>query len=773
MHRHSLIYLVKQLRLIITVFIGMLLHVIQAKAQDMPALSPFPAEFRYEKENGSYILDSASVIHTSPESEKAAELFAAYLLQHHGIRVQVQQVIPGTRNSPLTEKSILLAYSAALQKKSGYQLSVTGSGITIMGDSSGIFYGLQTLQQLIPSNQPQSRQFNIQGCEVKDYPRFSYRGMHLDVGRHMFSTDYVKKYIDFLAWHKFNYFHWHLTEDQGWRIEIDKYPNLTVTGSRRKQTLAGRYGSDKYDGKPYGGYYTKQEIRDIVRYAADRHITVIPEVDMPGHSLAALASYPYLGCSKGPYDVMQTWGVSPEVLCAGNDSTYQFVTDVLTELMELFPSPYIHIGGDECPKERWKKCPDCQARIKKEGLANEHELQSYFIRRVERFVNSKGRTIIGWDEILEGGLAPNAVVMSWRGEQGGIQAAKMHHDVIMTPETPLYLNHAQSLYEDSITQGGFNPIEKVYAYDPVPKALTQEQSKYILGAQGNLWSEYISNEAKLEYMLFPRISALAEALWSPKEKKDWEGFSKRLPGIIKRYALWKVKFSTAYYDLQPAIKSLPGVAVFWELTTNKENARIWWTADSASGQKRLYQKKIPIKTSGTYGAYIDHPDLPQKWIWQTFSLNKATAKKVILKQEPNKSYSLGGANSLVDGIQNTLGMLKSAQFLGFNGRDFEATIDLEKMTHCSEINLHAFEQTGSWIYRPKEVRFSFSKDGKNFIASKEIISITGSKNLLYRLRESVYCRYIRIEAINPGIIADGLPGAGHNAWIFFDEITVF
>lgn len=771
MHRPGFKQLLKDLKQIIIVFILFILGSFRANAQEIPALSPMPVEFRFE--SGAYILDSASVIHCSPESEIAAELFAAYVLQHHGIRVQVQTVISGNRNNPLTEKSILLAYTPMLQKKSAYQLSVTGNGITIMGDSSGIFYGLQTLQQLIPADIQYTKPISIRGCEVKDYPRFSYRGMHLDVGRHMFSIDYIKKYIDFLAWHKFNYFHWHLTEDQGWRIEIEKYPNLTVTGSRRKQTLAGRYGSDRYDGKPYGGYYTKQEIRDIVRYAADRHITVIPEIDMPGHSLAALASYPYLGCSKGPYEVMQTWGVSPEVLCAGNDSTYQFVTDVLKELMELFPSPYIHIGGDECPKERWKKCPDCQARIKKEGLANEHELQSYFIRRVERYVNSKGRTIIGWDEILEGGLAPNAVVMSWRGEQGGIQAAKMNHHVIMTPESPLYLNHAQSLYEDSITQGGFNPIEKVYAYDPVPNVLTEDQSTYILGAQGNLWTEYISNEAKLEYMLFPRISALAEALWTPKEKKDWDGFTKRLPAILKRYALWKVRFSTAYYNLQPTIKTLPGEAVFWELTTNLENARIWWTPDSASSQKLPYKNMIPVKTPGTYGAYLEHPDLPGKWIWQTFALNKATAKKVTLKQEPNKSYSLGGASTLVDGIQNTLGMLKSAQFLGFNGRNFDATIDLGAMTHCSEINLHAFEQNGSWIYRPKEVRFSFSKDGKTFTPSKEIILVSGNKNLLYRLRESVYCRFIRIEAINPGIIADGLPGAGHNAWIFFDEISVY
>jgi len=440
-----------------------------------------------------------------------------------------------------------------------YELVVNNKGISIAGDDeTGLFYGIQTLIQLLPTQGSNSK-LPIPFVSIKDHPRFAYRGMHLDCGRHFFPVSFVKKYIDYIALHKMNYFHWHLTEDQGWRIEIKKYPRLTEVGGWRNGTIIGRYPGTGNDGKRHGGFYTQDEIKDVVAYAAKRYITVIPEIEMPGHSSAAIAAYPFLSCFPNEWtkhppqcawsgdttgkQVQQTWGVFEDVFCAGKDSTFQFLEDVLDEVIPLFPSKYIHVGGDECPKTHWKRCPFCQQRIKDEHLKDEHELQSYFIQRIEKYLNSKGKILIGWDEILEGGLAPKAVVMSWRGEQGGIAAAQQNHQVIMTPGPWVYLNYSQTHNEDSVTIGGYLPLQKVYGYQPVPAALSKEQQKYILGAQGNLWTEYIGNERIAEYMLFPRMSALSEVLWS--QKKDSVDFARKLKVQYKRYDLWKANYSKA------------------------------------------------------------------------------------------------------------------------------------------------------------------------------------------------------------------------------------
>ncbi|MEJ7627003.1 MAG: beta-N-acetylhexosaminidase [Ferruginibacter sp.] len=656
-------------------------------------------------------------------------------------------------------------------KSEEYKIYIGDRDITISGNENGIFYAFQTLGQMIMVDK--DRSLKIRMGTIKDYPRFTYRGMHLDAGRHFFPVSYIKKYIDYLAFHKFNNFHWHLTEDQGWRIEIMKYPKLTEVGSCRAQTLSGRYGSDKYDGKKYCGFYTQAEIRDVVKYATDRFINVIPEIDIPGHTLAALASYPYLGCTKGPYKVMETWGVQPDILCAGNDSTYTFVQNVLDEVMDLFPSKYIHIGGDEAPKERWETCPVCQKKMKNENLKDEHNLQSYFIQRVEKYVNSKGRQIIGWDEILEGGLAPNATVMSWRGVKGGIAAAKQNHFAIMTPETPLYLNHTQTKNEDSITQGGYNPLELVYNYEPVAAELTKEEEKYILGAQGNMWSEYISNWGKLEYMLFPRMSALSEVVWSPKQKRNWKDFERRLPVLFELYKLWGAGYSNAFYDLQPSvIQSDKGIA--WKLETKNKNGKIIYLTGRENSATFDYTSPLPVKRSVTLGAALTAADhtIISSWVWQEFILNKASGKKITVTTKPNTSYSGSGAFTLVDGVQNKMGMVRSAQFLGFNGNDLEAIIDLDSLQEIKEIILHAFEQTGSWIYRPASVAFYSSVDGKDFKLIGEIVSGTGSKNLLYTINTSTTCRYIKVFAKNYGVIPAGKQGAGNKSWLFSDEIEI-
>lgn len=438
-----------------------------------------------------------------------------------------------------------------------YTLDVTNKGITIKGDDAeGVFYGVQSLIQLLPATP--SKSLAVQQVSISDAPRFAYRGMMLDVGRHFFTVDYVKKFIDFLALHKINTFHWHLTEDQGWRIEIKKYPKLTQVGGCRNGTIIGHHPGTGNDNTKDCGYYTQEQVKDIVKYAADRFITVIPEIEMPGHSSAAIAAYPQLSCfpdeptepaknvtawagSRTGKQVQQAWGVYKDVYCP-SDYTFKFLQDVLDEVIQLFPSKYIHIGGDECPKDAWKRSEFCQNLIKENNLKDEHGLQSYFIQRMEKYLNSKGRDIIGWDEILEGGLAPNATVMSWRGEKGGIEAARQKHKVIMTPTTYVYFDYAQKKNEDSLVIGGFLPLDKVYSYNPLPKELTAEEQSYIIGAQANVWTEYMANPAKVEYMIFPRMTALSEVLWTPQESRDWNDFTKRLESQYQRYDLWKVHY---------------------------------------------------------------------------------------------------------------------------------------------------------------------------------------------------------------------------------------
>jgi hexosaminidase len=430
-------------------------------------------------------------------------------------------------------------------RSEGYRLVIDQTGAQLSSaTTAGLFYATQSLLQLLNS---ESRETPF--MEIYDYPRFAYRGLHLDVGRHMYPVAFIKKYIDLMAYHKFNRFHWHLTEDQGWRIEIKKYPKLTSVGGFRKESPVGRAttktrASVVYDGVPYGGFYTQEEIKEVVAYAKQRHVTIVPEIEMPGHAQAALAAYPHLGCTGGPYETATTWGVFNEVFCAGKEETFSFMQDVLDEVIALFPSEYIHIGGDECPKTRWKECPHCQKRIADEKLKDEHGLQSYFINRIEKYLNSKGKQIIGWDEILEGGLTPNATVMSWRGEEGGIAAAKQKHNVIMTPGKWVYLDYYQDTAKtEPLAIIGYTPVRKVYHYEPVPPQLSPEEVKYVIGSQCNVWSEYMKTPEHVEYMVYPRASAMAEVLWSPKDVRNYDEFLTRLKSHLKRLDLMNVNYA--------------------------------------------------------------------------------------------------------------------------------------------------------------------------------------------------------------------------------------
>jgi hexosaminidase len=418
----------------------------------------------------------------------------------------------------------------------GYTLTVAGDSVVVAGhDHAGLFYGLQTLTQMLPAAGPDgSSAMELPAAAVTDAPRFAWRGMHLDVGRHFFGPDFVKRYIDALARYKINRFHWHLTEDQGWRIEIRGYPRLTEVGAWRKETMVEK-NFDPYvgDGQRYGGFYTQDEVRDIVRYARERYVTIVPEIEMPGHSLAALAAYPELACTPGPFEVGTRWGVFEDIFCP-KEETFTFLENVLTEVMELFPGEYIHIGGDEAPKARWERSDVAQAVIEREGLADEHELQSWFVRRIERFLNEHGRRLVGWDEIIEGGLAPNATVMSWRGTQGGIEAARQGHDVVMTPTSHLYFDYYQGEPEqEPLAIGGYTPLERVYDFEPVPEELGTDASRHVLGAQGNVWTEYMATPDHVEYMVFPRLLALSEVVWTNPDPRDFRDFARRLPAHLE------------------------------------------------------------------------------------------------------------------------------------------------------------------------------------------------------------------------------------------------
>ena len=681
--------------------------------------------------------------------------------------------------------------------KPAYTLEVNGNGIFINSNfAEPAFHAMQTLFQLLPVDPAAKKE--IPFVEIFDHARFDYRGMHLDVGRHLFPLSFIKKYIDYLAWHKLNTFHWHLTEDQGWRIEIKKYPKLTSVGGWRNGTITGRYPGQGNDSIRYGGYYTQEEIKEVVKYAKERFVRVIPEIEMPGHSSAAIAAYPELSCfpdeptinffpktctwsgDRNGKQVQQTWGVFDDVFCAGKENTFSFLENVMDEVLALFPSEYIHVGGDESPKDNWKRCPLCQKRIKDLNLKDEHELQSYFIQRMEKYLNKKGRILIGWDEILEGGLAPNAVVMSWRGEKGGIEAAKQKHKVIMSPGNPVYFDHTQSENEDSVTIGGYNPIEKVYAWDPVPKELNEEEAKFILGAQANVWAEYMKNTQKVEYMIFPRMAALSEVLWSTKENRDWNDFEPRLMTQIKRYEQWKVNFSKAYFDLRSTVMPSPdNNGIFWKLESRKTGTGIQYNkvldrSDPPNPPAFFsYSTPVQIVKSGTYQAWaVENGLRPGNAITQKFILSGSTGKKISLSAEASKNYPGDGAFTLVNGVQNEKGMSRTKEFLGFNGTDCIATIDMGKEVSISFVKLHYLHHPGSWIHQPSSVIVSVSTDGINFTTVALSNPSIANNEAVCEFLQPANARYVRVHAANFGKIPAGNPGAGSKAWLFVDEIEV-
>lgn len=494
---------------------------------------PQPQEIVLARDTTPFIIDRSTTIvypATNEKMHRTADFLATFIKEMTGTEVRVS-------DKEKSSNAIILAVDSTMGHPEGYKLQITPEKVLLTGGSeAGVFYGIQTIHKALPILKDGKVAAALPAGTVTDFPRFRYRGFMIDVGRHFFPVSYLKQMIDLMALHNINYFHWHLTEDQGWRIEIKKYPKLTEIGSKRDSTIID-WETKKFDGKPHSGFYTQDEAREIVRYAADRFITVVPEIDLPGHTTAALASYPALGCTGGPYKVLCSFGVFPDVLCAGNDQTLQFTKDVLDEIMDIFPSEYIHIGGDECPKSRWEKCPKCQAKIKELGIktlpkhSKENQLQTYFMSELEKEINAHGRRMLGWDEVLEGGLTPNSTIMSWRGIQGGIEAARQHHDVIMTPIQRLYFSNPRI---NKMT--GFEWMNRVYNFEPVPAELTDAEKKFVIGTQGCIWTEWTADSTKMEWQILPRMAALSEIQWTLPEHKNFERFMERLPEMLKIYS---------------------------------------------------------------------------------------------------------------------------------------------------------------------------------------------------------------------------------------------
>lgn len=727
---------------------------------------PKPQKVNLHK--GAFVLDTSVGISFEKDFNISANFLKNYIESGSTISL-----------STSSKRSIKFIKDTSLINPEAYKLNINPSEIVIKASTDqGAFYAVQTLRQLLPpefENGTFSQNETAIPCvTIEDAPQFSYRGMHLDVGRHMYSVDFIKKYIDAIAMLKMNTFHWHLTEDQGWRIEIKKYPKLQEVAAYRNETLVGHYSDQphQFDGKKYGGFYTQEEIKDIVDYAQSRHVTVIPEIELPGHSQAALTAYPELGCTGENYEVATKWGVFEDIYCP-KEETFTFLEDVLNEVIELFPSKYIHIGGDEAPKARWKNCGHCQALIKKEDLKDEHGLQSYFISRIEKFLNSKGRQIIGWDEILEGGLAPNATVMSWRGINGAVEAAKQNHDVILTPTSHCYFDYYQSEDEDEpLAIGGFLPLEKVYSFNPIPEELTQEESKYVLGAQGNIWTEYIPTEKQVEYMMFPRVLAMSEVVWSSDENKDYKNFVSSVEHFHNRLDALNINYANHLYEIEGKMVNRDN-ASYYELSTNSENKTIHYTLDGSEPNmsSSKYNNQISINKSTLLKAAVfnDKKQLGSTFA-QIINYHKAVGKSISLNVSPHKSYPGSGKEGLINGISGSNKRYGDKEWLGFWGDDFKVTINLNEASQINSISTRFNNSKGSWVYAPTYVNISFN-NGQTF--QKYDIQPSEEKIVVLDLNfESITTETIVIEVKNYGIIPDGKQGAGNKAWTFIDEIIV-
>ncbi len=741
---------------------------------------PLPQEIVYNQaEPEGFKLDRSTVI-SYPAGDSVMRRNAQFLAEYVK---DLTGLSPKVTDSPASHHAIVLKSDLTNENPEAYELTVTPALITINGATpAGTFYGIQTLRKSVPEQGQLT--VNFPAATISDAPRFSYRGAMLDTSRHFFPTDSMKKFIDMLALHNINRFHWHLSEDQGWRIEIKSRPKLTEVGSMRGGTCIG-HDFNTSDSIPYGGFYTQEEARDIVRYAAERHITIIPEIDMPGHMLAALAAYPELGCTGGPYEVWHRWGVSQDVLCAGNDSVLAFIDDVLNEITDIFPSEYIHVGGDECPKVRWHDCPKCQAKARELGFKNdadgtvEEKLQSYIIKHAGNHLAERGRKMIGWDETLQGGLAPGATVMSWRGVDGAKEAARQGHDAIMTPTNFFYFDYYQTLNREGEPDaiGGYVPVEKVYSFNPVFDDLTPEENRHIIGVQANLWTEYIDNYPQVEYMELPRMAALAEVQWTAQDKRDYKDFGRRMPQLVNQYRNRGYRYATHMFEVSGSLEPDAERKVIVAELGTIDNAPVYYTLDGSEPTEdaTLYEQPLELSESAVIKAVAIRPEGPGKVFADSININYATFKPIVLAEEPAPKYADKGASALVDGKFGGAAF-NAGGWLGFYGADLDATIDLGEPTKVSSVSIRTNRDFASWVVDATGMSVAVSPDGKTFttVATATYPETTSSEAAQIATHTLTF---EPVEAKAVRVVVTGnrqMPGAkeGAAAWLFVDEIVI-
>lgn len=758
---------------------------LSCQEQEAPDIIPCPN--RMELHSGTFNA-SGAIFHCDPAADPAS----AAVISGFADAVSMASGKPSGTVSDTGTGGFTFIVDSGMPAEA-YSMAITGKSVTVKASGlNGFNYAVQTLKQMLPvevysGKAAPDADWTLPCLTIEDAPRFSYRGMHIDVARHFFDTAEIKRVLDIMEIHKLNTLHWHLTDDQGWRIEIPGYPELTAKGSIRKGTVVLK-DWDNYDNVPYGGYYTVDEIKDIVAYAAAGGINVIPEIDLPGHMLAALHAYPDLGCTGGPYEVWGRWGVADDVLCAGNEKTMLFLEDVLAAVADMFPSKFIHIGGDECPKTRWEHCPKCQARIKELGLKDdeafkaEHYLQSYVMERMEKFLEKKGKRIIGWDEILEGRPGPDATIMSWRGSDGGVKASMMGHDVVMTPNSHMYFDYYQGADQscEPFGIGGYVPLERVYSYEPFTEEMDDEARGHILGVQANLWTEYVLDNAHLEYMLLPRMSALAEVQWCLPENKNWERYYKGVAHLFDIYRERGYNFSTTSFGIQAeeSVSSAKGCVVV-RLSTNGD-APIRYTLDGSepSENSALYTKPVEIMESATLKAMAFRPDLKTPGYSKAFTIHKAVGKPLTLNVKPLGKYTYNAPQSLVNGVHGPF-IYTSGDWAGWFGDPADITIDMGGKTAYSCVNLGALVEQGEYIFGPMGIRVLVSDNGKEFsevasvdIASDDENSPRGVQTYKVEFPETS-ARYLRVVAKTVDCIPDWHGARGENGFLFIDEIEVW
>ncbi|MEE9361571.1 MAG: family 20 glycosylhydrolase [Cellulophaga sp.] len=742
------------------------------------AIIPIPQQL--ELKQGSFIFNKETVfVVNSDEQKELTGLLTQKFKKVSGWELETVNTKPSRNYVQFITDDEL--------KEEAYKLHIENNAIHIFAkEFSGFHYGLETVRQLLPvtiesEKVVQNVSWEVPNIEINDAPRFKWRGLMLDVSRHFFDKDYVLGTIDQMALLKMNMLHLHLVDDQGWRIEIKKYPRLTEVGGFRVGQGDKHWGARSTPGKGekamYGGFYTQEDIREIVSYATTKGITVVPEIEMPAHVMSAIAAYPELSCNEKSI-MVPSGGVWPitDIYCAGKESTFEFLENVLTEVMDLFPSKYIHVGGDEATRTNWKTCSHCKNRVAKEGLKNEEELQSYFIKRMERFISSKDRILVGWDEILEGGLAPGATVMSWRGVKGGLEASEQGHDVVMTPGSYCYFDHYQGSQDvEPLAWGGYSPLSKVYEFDPVVDSMTTKQAAHVLGGQANLWSEYVATSAHSEYMIYPRLAALSEAVWSAKENKKWEDFSVRIQTMFGRYEAMGIHYAKSSYQVNADTKM---DAATGNLTISLKNEfpnsdiRYVLNEGDLKTDAIKYTRPIQINASTTIKAAMFQNDVIVGAVFEkNINYHKAVGKKVSYKELYHDSYQ--GAKEI--GMVNVLRGSKNfhdGQWQGWLGNDLELTIDLENRTDIGKVVVGSLENQGSGIYFPVAVEVFISSDNEKYNSVGRLKRDYKANNMSELKNfeisfEKQPARYIKVKVKNLGT-----PVTGGGSWMFIDEIIV-